>query len=1164
VSHKSKHLKQALMSVCAIVTVGYLTYRGLYTLNTTTWYASTASWLLYAAELWGGFSLILFFVQVWEPEEPPELPVLEDASVDVFIPTFNEDVAILRGTLQASLAMDYPHRTYLLDDGNRVEVRELCEELGVHYITRENNLHAKAGNLNHAFDQTEGDYVAILDADHVPEPNFLSRMIGYFRDPEVGFVQSPHAFSNFDTFQGRVNYEKGHFWDEGQLFYKVIQPARNATNSVIFAGSAALFRRKALKEVGYIATETITEDMHTGIRLAAKGWKCMYVSDRLIAGQGANDVTTFHNQRLRWAEGNLSILAYDNPLTMRGLNLQQRLTFFASIIHWAGGVPRLFIYLTPVLMLLTGVAPVAEFTPVLAAVFLTYILTMMLTLRVVFRGMMSYSLVEFFNMANFWTQTRATFRALWFRNRSKFVVTNKRGGRQGSTLPHILPQIILMALCLFSLVYGWTRHLMFDSEPDLLGMGIATFLVLHNAWYAIQYLRQAMTPISKRASYRHRLNMPVKYSFTTPEGEVAEGIGVTTDLNEIGLGFVSYDSLPVNKRGKLKVLVNGDTLHSDGVIRYAAHREGGGIDDYALYRYGVEYADVTPEAIDAASRMSQRYAVAPWHSVFERGGSRRSAASLLSRREVGRAPFKLPIRLETPDGEVYCATKDISSHAMRAVLASPLEEGVSLRAEVFCPMGSFFAQVEAGVPREVTGPPHRVREYVLTFTAFEGQGRSMLQSLIDLTADPKVRRDLMILHENRHRPLGRPIAAASFMLLAMSPGAVGVFKHVHSDDFKLVNSADGQLGATMEADENFERILAEALANPNPEIRRLILIKEVLEREERNEELVQICRILVNKRPDDPDLGKALVSALTAAGRYQESADLASWWITGLYSSGSVTDANEFEVLAARNLWRGGDHYGAMDAFRRIVADRPDNEEVRSEYLGLLLQANLADEALRQFSLLPQDETTKRQMVTIYSSLGRFDQAEAVTRSLLMDDPSNVELRTELANFQAWQGDFTNAVQGYRDLYRMNPNDLDIAIGLGETMTWAKQADAALEHFGALLDNGHESDRLFVGFLDSYLGAENPTSADAHRLHWMLNRHGSGRTLSPAISGRLAAALLRANFPEKAIRLLDESIDAAPMDRDLRLRLADALVEVGRHDEAHHHYRHLLADEQAK
>ena len=141
----------------------------------------------------------------------------------------------------------------------------------------------------------------------------------------------------------------------------MIQPGRNRWNAAIFAGSAAMFRRKALEEIGGFAIETITEDLHTGLRLHARGWKSLAVTERLIAGQAAPDVTTFHSQRLRWGEGNLSIFAYDNPLSMRGLTLAQRLCYLGSMIHWAGGPFLLLIYLTPLLMLFSGVPPVNAF-----------------------------------------------------------------------------------------------------------------------------------------------------------------------------------------------------------------------------------------------------------------------------------------------------------------------------------------------------------------------------------------------------------------------------------------------------------------------------------------------------------------------------------------------------------------------------------------------------------------------------------------------------------------------------------------------------------------------------------------------------------------------------------------------------------------------------------
>ena len=138
-------------------------------------------------------------------------------------------------TLEACARMDYPHKTYVLDDGRRPEVEALARELGINYFARPDNRHFKAGNLNYAFERTDGEYVVVLDADHVPEPHLITRLIGYFRDEKLGFVQTPHAFYNFDNFQARLDHKNRRYWEEGHLFYEVIQPGRNKWSPPIFA-----------------------------------------------------------------------------------------------------------------------------------------------------------------------------------------------------------------------------------------------------------------------------------------------------------------------------------------------------------------------------------------------------------------------------------------------------------------------------------------------------------------------------------------------------------------------------------------------------------------------------------------------------------------------------------------------------------------------------------------------------------------------------------------------------------------------------------------------------------------------------------------------------------------------------------------------------------------
>src|SRR6516162_6157449 len=197
--------RQAVILFTLVACVVYLVYRVCFTFNLTTPYAVFASLALYVAELFTGILLLLFLLQVWRPQEPPEQPVLPNRSVDVYVPTYNEDVQILRTTLRACVDMDYPHKTYLLDDGRRPAVEALARELGVGYLTRPDNKHAKAGNMNAALKQTDGEFLVILDADHVPDRNFITRLIGYFRDDGLAYVQTPHAFYNFDSFQARYD-----------------------------------------------------------------------------------------------------------------------------------------------------------------------------------------------------------------------------------------------------------------------------------------------------------------------------------------------------------------------------------------------------------------------------------------------------------------------------------------------------------------------------------------------------------------------------------------------------------------------------------------------------------------------------------------------------------------------------------------------------------------------------------------------------------------------------------------------------------------------------------------------------------------------------------------------------------------------------------------------
>ncbi len=499
----------------------------VFTLNLNTTYATFASVFLLTGEAFGVLTMLLYFLQVWDVSEPKQKPVLEGRTVDVFVPTYNEDPDLLRTTLKACVAMDYPHRTYLCDDGGtdarindeqkgpasreRAEIlKSLCAEVGAIYRTRPANAHAKAGNLNHAFSETDGEFIIIFDADHIPDRNFITRLVGYFEDEKLAFVQTPHAFYNLDSFQAQLNAAKASYWEEGQLFYHVLQPGRNIWNAAIFAGSAAMFRREALEQVGYIATETITEDMHTGLRMHQKGWQSLGISERMISGQAAQDVTTFHSQRLRWGEGNLSVMAYDNPLTMRGLKLGQRLCYSATIFNWVGGLFKIPIYVTPLLMLITGVPPVNQFTWTLGAFTAVYLMVAIFAVKWVGNGFMSVWYSELFTMACFWTQVQGTIRAIFLRRFQQFVVTTKRGRQSKSIWKFIAPHVYLIAASVLALTWAWSR-IAFRISDDYWKPLVATFWTAFHGALAYLYVRRAFWDDERRYNARHRVHVPVTY-----------------------------------------------------------------------------------------------------------------------------------------------------------------------------------------------------------------------------------------------------------------------------------------------------------------------------------------------------------------------------------------------------------------------------------------------------------------------------------------------------------------------------------------------------------------------------------------------------------------------------------------------------------------------------
>jgi cellulose synthase (UDP-forming) len=371
----SEYLHLFLVWLSLVTTFRYLHYRTNFTLNLTSgWLDAVFSVLLYIAELYAIMTLGLSFFQTLKlknrkPIDISGIPTDQLFSVDIYIPTYSEDVEIVRKTVLGALAIDYPaekKNVYILDDGRaekfkarREELRQMCVELGCTHLTRDNNDHAKAGNINTALRRTPGDLVLILDCDHIPSRSMLQETVGFFFNDKISLVQTPHWFYNPDPFERNLQ-TGGEVPVGNELFYKVIQRGNDFWNAAFFCGSAAVVRKSHLLEVGGIAVETVTEDCHTSLRLHSKGYETVYYDKIMVAGLAPEKFSAYVGQQVRWARGMAQILRIENPLFNPKLKLSvpQRICYFSATSHFFFGFPRLMYALAPALFLVFGINPI--------------------------------------------------------------------------------------------------------------------------------------------------------------------------------------------------------------------------------------------------------------------------------------------------------------------------------------------------------------------------------------------------------------------------------------------------------------------------------------------------------------------------------------------------------------------------------------------------------------------------------------------------------------------------------------------------------------------------------------------------------------------------------------------------------------------------------------
>lgn len=446
-------------------------------------------------EIFHLWQLATYLYTVWGPAPAHAFDRALKPTVDIFITVAGEPVDLVAETVRGALRQDYDgdFAVVVLNDGlvagkdNWRDIEQMATRLGVACITRTEPGGAKAGNVNNGLSQRSSALVAILDADHVPEPHFLSRMVGYFVDERLGFVQSPQYYANHGK-----NYVTGGAWEQQDLFFGPILAGKDRTGSAFMCGTNVVIRRTALDEVGGLCQTNIAEDFLTSLLLHERGWKSVYVPEVLAQGLAPEDFLSYYKQQHRWARGSLEVIFRYNPLLRRGLTWAQRIQYLASASYYLTGVVVLMNALLPLLFFFAGLTVFEISTNALAAVFIPYIC---LSLYVLQRSSAySYTFRALaFSTGSFWLQITALAAVLTGR-KTTFAVTSKQQ-LTGSFLHLVAPHLVYIVATATGLAVVVSRD------------GVTASVVTNGAWALLTCV--LFLPMIRAAAPARRQTLPV-------------------------------------------------------------------------------------------------------------------------------------------------------------------------------------------------------------------------------------------------------------------------------------------------------------------------------------------------------------------------------------------------------------------------------------------------------------------------------------------------------------------------------------------------------------------------------------------------------------------------------------------------------------------------------
>lgn len=542
-----------IFTISVVLGLSYLIWRIFFTID----YSQNLVWplALLVAEVYSFVVFAIFafasvnFRQKLKPLGEKDLNY--SPSVDIFISTYNEGENILRDTITGCKNICYKDKTiYLLDDGHRPEIKKLADELGINYITRENNEGFKAGNINNALKYTNGELIALFDADHIPVSTFLLELVDYFKDHNTGIVQTPQHFMNPDPFQKNLVVGKP-IANEQDLFFRVIQPGLAKWNSAICAGTNFLIRREPLLKIGGLPHNTVTEDMDLGLRMKNLGYIIRYHNKPLAVGLAPETFKDYLNQRLRWAAGTIQIFLFNRGVFYKDLTVPQKAFYLSGLIYYFFGFPRLVFIMSPILYLLFDIKPMAANLVVVGIFLLACYVSKVYFFSKVAKEYRSFIFTDIYETAVCFYLNIAVIKTLLNPHNIKFSITNKGIDATKTNFMMFLPQAILLCFATASFIipmYNLYQHIF-----TLSALSVNLLLNLFNTVVLIFSIKVAL----EKKDLRTERRIPTKVEGELEDNNKNKVKVETVNLSKKGVLI----SRQINKIAELEaILSDSNTL----------------------------------------------------------------------------------------------------------------------------------------------------------------------------------------------------------------------------------------------------------------------------------------------------------------------------------------------------------------------------------------------------------------------------------------------------------------------------------------------------------------------------------------------------------------------------------------------------------------------------